>query len=380
VPVGWSALSTTACVVACLLAPCPPALRAQVDERVSVASAVYVRADSDRTTVVTPRFRIGAPVGSDTRVDVVYTVDVWSSASIDIRTAASLNVTEQRDELDVTVQQALADATLGATYRYSVEHDYTSHGGTLFAAYDLAQHNTTLFASLHASLDDVGRAGDAAFSERAGLLSGRLSITQVLDTHTLAQLTYELMRQDGYLSSPYRYVRISDNPASLPTTCHSPGASCQRENNPSERVRHALAIHLRRALTDALSVGASYRFYRDDWDLQSHTAALDIQLSPGSRWLLSLGYRVYHQTSASHYRPSYGRTPFPGLRTSDKELSSLTSNRLEFEVARTFEVDAGGAELSTVLLAAPGHFRYHDFPLLTEIQALEMTLALELKL
>ena len=123
-----------------------------------VTSTLYVRTDTDHTTVVTPRIHAGAKVGPATRVDLTYSADVWTSASIDIRSSASKAVTEQRDELNVGATQQIEDGTLSASYRFSTEPDYKSHGVTLGTSRDFAQKNTTLALTGSALFDRVGRA------------------------------------------------------------------------------------------------------------------------------------------------------------------------------------------------------------------------------
>lgn len=359
---------------------CAGALRAQSDGRVSATTAIYVRTDSDRTTVVSPRVHVTAPLGPDSQTELVYTADVWSSASIDIRTAASQRVIEQRDEIDVSLAHTLSELRVSGGYRYSIEHDYESHGGRIGARWELAQRNTTLAASVQVLRDQIGRAGDAAFQRELAIVSGRFSVAQVIDPRTLAELVYEFGRYSGYQSSPYRYVRVAAGAAPEQPSCGAPDAACEAENNPNRRLRHAVAAYLRRALGDAFSLGAGYRFYRDDWDLESHTALIDLGWLPLEGWLLSLQYRFYLQSSASHYRSYYAAMPFPVLRTSDKELSAFTSHRLALEFGRDVELDERGARLAIVLRAAPALFVYRDVPLLDTVRALELTLSLELRL
>src|SRR5688572_28194173 len=54
-----------------------------------LGSAIYVRTDTDHTTVVSPQVRAAVNVTESTSVDVTYLVDVWTSASIDIVTSAT---------------------------------------------------------------------------------------------------------------------------------------------------------------------------------------------------------------------------------------------------------------------------------------------------
>src|SRR5690242_122617 len=112
-------------VLACVLSP-----RASRADQLS--SAIYVRSDSDETTVVAPRLHAQLPLEETTNLNFTYAVDVWTSASIDIMTSASkVPVTEQRDEIDVAVDHAFDDITLSGSYRYSTEPDYLSNGGSL---------------------------------------------------------------------------------------------------------------------------------------------------------------------------------------------------------------------------------------------------------
>lgn len=353
----------------------------------TASTAFYVRTDSDQTTVYTPRLRVSAPLAEQTRLDLVYTVDVWTSASIDIRTSASLQlddegeppekraVTEQRDELDVGLSQGLDDLTLSTGYRYSTEYDYDSHGGSLGGSLDFADNNATLALSLRAFFDQVGRAGDPEFQRDSRQLGARLSFNQVIDVSTVAGAIYELTRQDGYLASPYRYVRFAAAPGAMPSTCEYPLRMCRPEQNPSERTRHAIALYARRALGAALSLGGSYRFYLDDWDLTSHTVTLDGGYMPTEAWLVSLSYRFYTQSSASHYEPYYLVMPEPKYYVSDKELSALASHRIGLELGRELSLDELGSLLRVTLVGGPTFYVYREFPLLDRITAFDVTLA-----
>ena len=390
---GASALALGCSALVCWAALCAAArpAHAQENDKVEASTAMYVRTDTDETTVLTPRLELGAPLTEETRLDLVYTVDVWTSASIDIRTSASIRtgdaaparVTEQRDEIDVGVQHTLGDVILGGSYRYSVEHDYESHGGSLGGSLDFADKSANAALAVRAYFDTVGRAGAPDFEEKSTLLSARAALTQVIDRESLAQLVYEAGLQQGYLSSPYRFVRFAAADGPRESRCRESVTLCLPEVNPDSRLRHAIALSGRRALGEAFSLGASYRFYLDSWDMTSHTLGLDGALVPADDWLVSLGYRFYTQSSASHFKTFYVSAPMRPLEeayTSDKELSALSSHRLQLEVMKRFELDELGSELSTVLLLAPTHFLYHEFLLLDTITALEVTLAVEVAL
>lgn len=370
---------------------------AQDVNKTTAAAATYVRVDSDHTTVVTPRLHVAAPLDEETQLDLVYSVDVWTSASVDIRTSASrlpsrsqnetdLNnlqvrpVTEQRDEVDVALDHRIGDFDFGGSYRYSTENDYESHGGSLGVSVDLANKAARLAFTTRAYFDRVGRAGDPQFDRPANNLSARLAFTQVLDPDTFIDLTYEITRQAGYLSSPYRYVRFASSVDQLPRTCITPVWGCLPENNPNSRLRHAVAVSGRRAFGDAFSMGVGYRFYLDDWGIMSHTANIDVALTIAESWLLSLGYRFYQQGKADHYQSYYLSMPLAAHYASDKKLSTLMTHHIDAELSRTWELDELGSQLRAILLASPAYFQYIDFPLLDHVQALEVTLAMQVRL
>ena len=363
-----------------------------------VATAVYVRTDSDKTVVIAPRLRVQAQVSDETSVSATYAADVWTSASIDIRTSASqVPVTEQRDEIDMAVDQEFEDINLTLSYRYSTEPDYVSHGVSGGFSYDFADNNATLALGLSGSTDTVGKAGDPTFAKSVGTLGGRLSFTQVLDTKTLMQAMYEMSRVKGYQASAYRYVPIgggacttgADEPPAMPAStvpvAGMPAATmpvlampvlsplCVPEASPDLRLRHALGVEVRRALGGEWSVAGAYRFYLDDWGISSHTIRAELTFAPSLSTILALRYRFYVQGAADQYRSEYlVAQPF---MTTDKELSPLTSHRVALELDHVFAF-ANNRTLTMTVSAAPHYYSYSDFLPLDSITAFEFNTAL----
>jgi len=343
------------------------------------SSTLYVRTDTDQTTVITPRMHVGAPLGESTRLDLTYSVDVWTSASIDIRASASQAITEQRDEINVGIGQELGDVSVNAGYRYSTEPDYQSNGGSLGVSYDFAENNATLGAGLSAYFDDVGRAGDPGFAAELSTVSARASFMQLLDRDTILQLNYELGRSQGYTASPYRFVGI----ATQDGLCGVPNVNyfCLREQTPGVRMRHAIALDLRRALSADFSLGGRYRFYLDDWELTSHTAELDLAWLAGDKTDLRLRYRFYLQSGAAAYHPRYASIMTLGrFFTHDKELSPFSSHRLGAEFEQRFVLDDANDLLRMVLAIGPTFYLYSDFPPISQLTAFEATLSMVLEL
>jgi hypothetical protein len=163
-------------------------------------------------------------------------------------------------------------------------------------------------------------------------------------------------------------------------TCRGEVIACFPESNPNLRVRHAVALTARYGLLDWLSVGAGYRFYADDWAVQSHTITADVALLPDAQTMLALRYRFYKQSAAEHYRPRYEEELESGIYTRDKELAALDTYRLSLDLERAFALDDEGHVLRAIASVGPVLYFYADYPLLDRVDALDATLTLVLEL
>lgn len=335
--------------------------------RVETRGAVDVRTDSDHTTVVAPRARVRVHASPRTQVDVTYAADAWTSASIDIRTAATSTVRELRNEGTAGVSHTRGNGRFGLSYRLSHEPDYLANGVSGGGELDVADRTVTLSLRLAGSYDVVGRAGDALF--KTPLMSGGalLGAAFVLTRTTLLQLTYELRGALGYQASPYRFVGVGGD-----GSCTDPAAVCLPETHPDRRSRHALAARVRQAIGKYLSLGAGYRFYLDSWRLRSHTVAADLSAAPTNRTLLALEYRSYLQSGAYFYQARYLGPPSAGFITRDRELSSMFTHRLALAAHQRWALRRGGVEVGGrvggTLLG------YDQFVGLDRVKALELTL------
>ncbi|MDQ3033720.1 MAG: DUF3570 domain-containing protein [Myxococcota bacterium] len=348
-----------------------------IADRDEIRVGTLLRTDTDGTQVIAPSARARVEVlDEQTHVDAEYTADVWTSASIDIRTAATMPVTEQRDEVNAGLDRRFDDFVVRGGYRFSIEPDYESHGGVITGSQDFADHNTTVEVRLTAQLDRVGRAGDELFDRELTLFGARLGYTQVIDPQMVVQGAYEIITMQGFQSSPYRFVGVGGD-----GMCGGTAQLCVPETHPNARTRHAIVVRARRAFDDAISVHADYRFYVDDWGLVGNTAALQLNWVHDEHGLLALRYRMHNQGAASFYRSTY---PMPSgalqFVTRDRELSPLWTHRLALAYER--EADLGDAGPTLRIAGALGgtYLEYQDFVGLTEVLALDLTLTIGVEL
>jgi hypothetical protein len=348
---------------------------AEADDNIS--TGLYFRADTDGTTVLSPR--LGARVGiidDSTWVEVGYGADIWTSASIDIRTAATQVVTEQRDEITAEVERELDEIRLRGSYRYSDEHDYSSHGGTISVSQELADGNATVDTALSAAIDSVSRSGDESFSRELSSIVVKVTYTQIVDPDTILQGVYELGRREGYQASPYRFVGVGGD-----GRCNGTAQLCLPETHPAVRLRNAFVLRARRALGASLSGGLEYRLYLDDWGVTSHTAALQLAWVIDEDSTFIARYRFYLQTAAAFYASSY-EVPMGRLRyvSRDRELSPMDTHRLSISYERSVDLTDAGPTVRFTFAIATALLHYGDFVGLDLVFAFDATIAATVEL
>lgn len=292
------------------------AANAGADSRATAFVSVY--SDDDELTVVSPELALRQELSDRLQLQASYEADIISAASVDVMTAASPHgYQEVRHGLAAgATWRPEREISFGLSYLPSWETDYDSHAIALRTVYEWLERRLEERLDLRASFDRVGRAGEPESEWRdLFIVSVAPSLSWVLDRWTVASLSYELQAQDGFQSSSYRFVPIR---WSGTTTVSVP------ERHPEWRVRHALALGVRHALSRSWFVSGGYRLYRDSWGLGSHTAEAGLQHSTrGERVLVGLDARGYYQGAASFYEQRYSALPgtFPVYRSRDKMLS-----------------------------------------------------------
>lgn len=298
------------------------------------SSSVYVRSDTDSTTIVSPTVKVGAAAGKAT-ASATYSVDAWSGASVDVITAATGTITERRHEVDGAVGYEGRTIKVSTNYRYSYEPDYQSHGLTVGVTDELAGKNTTVTVEALGTADTVGRHGDPDFAKPVKTVGGRVALAQVIDPKTIAEIGAQVTLVDGYQASPYRFVAIGDL-----GTCASNAPFCIPEQVPHRRLRTALTFRGRHAFGRSLSAGIDYRFYFDDWGIRSHAIQPDLAWLISRTQTLAFRYRYATQSEASFYQPRYlDLSMTNGYVTRDRKLSALFSNEVGVQYLHRIESD-----------------------------------------
>jgi hypothetical protein len=345
-------------VVVVLLAAAP----ARADNAFTAKTQVYT--DNDHTTVVSPLVALSRDAWSGGTLSASYVADIVSSASVDVISNATARMTDFRSEISAGLAQKLRGTTLSGNYVYSVENDYSSHNLDFGFSQELFDKNSTLSLGWSLAANRIGRTGDQSFRETLLVTGGSASWTQVLDRKTIAQLSYSFAYNDGFQSSPYRFVRFEGDGGDTEAK--------HLERDPRQRYRHAAVIGLNRHLFSDSSIQADYRFYDDNWSVQAHTVQLRYFVTFRGDITLRLRERFYYQSDANFYREHYAFADgvAPAYFTSDRELSKFWSNLVGAKISWRLPWVHRALELEAKVDYF--HFQYLDFALLSSRDGLNV--------
>ena len=138
-------------------------------------------------------------------------------------------------------------------------------------------------------------------------------MTEVVSPTLLVRYGLEYNLVNGLQHNPYRNVYA--------------GGTHVSERHPDHRQRRDAFVRVNQALPNRSSLKLSYRFYNDDWGIDSHElgSRLSQYLTRGMsvRW----EYRWYAQTAADFYRREYTDVNgIGGFRSGDYRMNQLSSH------------------------------------------------------
>ncbi len=181
-------------------------------------------------------------------------------------------------------------------YSHSSESDFLSRGYSYSQTSELNKRNTGLSYGISFIDDDVRPEFFDEHREKESY-DYFLGISQVIDPNTIVALNYTYGDFSGYLSDPYKIIRKETEVLPdifLPLTF--------AENRPSDRTRHIWFFNVKRFFDQAGgSLDFDYRYFNDDWGVESSTFDLEWYQKIGEHVIIRPKYRYYTQNSADFY-------------------------------------------------------------------------------
>ncbi|VAW71514.1 FIG01057804: hypothetical protein [hydrothermal vent metagenome] len=258
---------------------------------------------------------------------------------------------DTRMSLGMAYEDAMnSDFKINYDARLSMEFDYFSLGAGVEFLYDLNQHNTTLFTGINTEYNRVHPVGgipdplvstplpntfqprgDASVTRRqSGVHFG---FNQIINKNSLMQFKYSFSDASGYLNDPYKILSLIDN-----QNINSLGATVDYlyENRPRQREIQSVYLAYKLNVQGSV-VDLSYRYYWDEWDINSNTLDMKYRIKLDQRFFLQPHLRIYGQSSAEFYRHSLNTSEvLPEYASADLRLGEFAAYTVGFRYGKAY--------------------------------------------
>ncbi|MAF78211.1 MAG: hypothetical protein CME60_08610 [Halobacteriovoraceae bacterium] len=278
----------------------------------------------EETNVFEPMVFIEHQITEDTALTGQITFDAWTAASdtkLDSYTGASNGDPikgQTRVSGNLGAKQEKGKWSYGAKLGFSSEYDYQSLNGSLNLSRSFANDNFVLSLGIQYYSDQLSAFQDLSSPETAKIKSGlnrnifstNLTASQLLSPYEIIQFDLTFARSSGFLES----------------TANSVNVNGQRflEELPDSRSRYALSTKYVRALTQASALHLSYRYYFDQWNIDSHTSRVAyLKEINDDEDFIEVSLRHHFQEKAKYYKDSF--TIQESFMTSDSDMNQFHS-------------------------------------------------------
>lgn len=223
-------------------------------------------------------------------------------------------------EWDMPINNNLR-GTLGGNY--SKEYDYVSTGISASLSQDVNQRNTTLtlgisvnndtwdpvsgvpvgFAAMPPAPAPARKSTDGKTTDKT-IKEILFGVTQIINRQTLMQVNYSWGEGDGYLTDPYKIISVLANDDAGNLRASNPYVY---ENRPDRRNYQSLfwkGVYQfeNDSFFNESVLNISYRYFWDDWGVQSHTIDARYHFDFNDGHYLQPHLRYYTQGKADFYR------------------------------------------------------------------------------
>lgn len=155
--------------------------------------------------------------------------------------------------------------------------------------------------------------------------SGSLTLSQVVSKNFQVALITDVVAQKGLLSLPFHRVYFNNSGTD----------SVKIENLPDSRLKIPLALRMNYFLGDKIIFRTYYRYYTDNWGINSHTAMLEIPYKVSPFVSVSPFYRYYTQTAAKYFSPYKEHNLSDKYYTSNYDLSKFSAQYVGINIKIT---------------------------------------------
>ena len=169
------------------------------------------------------------------------------------------------------------------------------------------------------------------------------SFSQILSKKLQTSIFFDVVKQQGLLSTPYHRIYFSDTDKFYigdPDSIFNPNQAYDDPSNvdffmladdierlPDNRLKIPIGMRLHYYINEFLTIRNYYRFYWDDWGVMAHTYSVELPIKLGKGFTVYPTYRYYTQNQADYFAPFNEHLSTETFYTSDYDLSEFSANQ-----------------------------------------------------
>jgi hypothetical protein len=184
--------------------------------------------------------------------------------------------------------------------------------------------------------------------------SASVSFSQIATKKLQFSFFFDILMQQGMLSTPYQRVYFADKAnyyigtaSNIPYYESPNNGGVYRladdiERMPGKRFKLPIGTRWNYYMNEKLTLRTYYRYYTDDWDIKSHTFSIELPVKVTDKYTLYPMYRYYTQTQSKYFAPFDTHLSTEQYYTSDYDLSAFKANQYGFGVSYTDIFESAG--------------------------------------
>jgi len=163
--------------------------------------------------------------------------------------------------------------------------------------------------------------------------------SQIVNKRLQGALFFDLVLQQGMLSTPYHRIYFSDKTRyyigtasdiahyTSPLNTGVYQLADAIETLPNIRFKLPLGVRMNYYLNETFVLRSYYRYYLDTWGLNAHTLNLDLAIKLSQAFTFTPSYRFYSQNQVRYFGPYESHISTERYFTSDYDLSKFNSTQ-----------------------------------------------------
>lgn len=230
---------------------------------------------------------------------------------------------------------------------YATElHEYAKYGSG-FQSNGFFSGVTVLDQSGNASTAYIPSDFTTWNSTNRNSYSASFGFSQVATKKMQFSVFFDVLQQQGMLSSPYNRVYFADkanyyigDAQYIPVYESSQNKGVYQladdiERLPGTRFKLPFGGRLNYYLNERITLRSYYRYYWDDWGITSHTASIELPIKLTDKFTVFPMYRYYTQNASKYFAPFETHLSTEKYYTSDYDLSNFKASQYGFGVGYT---------------------------------------------